>query len=65
LLHKKSGSPGGPSGPNSLTSPRQNGNDGMTTPDKLTMRTDAAAELDRLTRGVKKEMDFSTPSSDC
>lgn len=62
LLHKKSGSP---SGPNSLTSPRTNGSDALTTPDKLAVRTDAAAELDRLTRSVKKEMDFSTPSSEC
>ncbi|XP_018562021.1 cytoplasmic dynein 1 light intermediate chain 2 isoform X2 [Anoplophora glabripennis] len=46
LLHKKTGSPGGviagkPSGSESLT-------------DKVTMRSDAAAELDRLARGAKK-----------
>lgn len=74
LLHKKSGSPGGPgtpSGPNSLNNsgansltPRTNGNDGMVSPDKLSMRTDAAAELDRLARSVKKELD-ATPTSDC
>jgi dynein light intermediate chain 1, cytosolic len=71
LLHKKSGSPGTPSGPNSLSSgansltPRTNGNDGMVSPDKVSMRTDAAAELDRLARSVKKDLDFSTPTSEC
>lgn len=72
LLHKKSGSPGTPSGPNSLSSgansltPRTNGTgDGLVTPDKLSMRTDAAAELDRLARSVKKDLDFTTPTSEC
>lgn len=73
LLHKKSGAPGTPSGPNSLSggpnslSPRTNGTDGMTTPDKMAMRTDAAAELDRLARSVKKEVEFSptSPQSEC
>lgn len=74
LLHKKSGSPGTPSGPNSLssvgpnslTSPRTNGTDGMMTPDKTSMRTDAAAELDRLAKSVKKDLDFATPpTSEC
>lgn len=69
LLHKKSGTPGTPSGPNSLTgSPamnmtggRPNGTDSLITPDKIAMRTDAAAELDRLSRNVvKKDLDFST-----
>lgn len=61
LLHKKAGSPGGPA----TSSPRgsMNGLD-PNTPDKVMMRTDAAAELDRLSRSVKKEMDFQ-PSSDC
>lgn len=39
-----------------------NGSESMllTTPDKSTMRTDAAAELDRLTKDlVKKDLDFS------
>lgn len=37
----------------------------MGTPDKLAMRTDAAAELDRLARSVKKDLDFATPQSEC
>lgn len=62
LLHKKSGSPATP--PGSMTSPRSiNGTDIVMTPEKLAMRTDAAAELDRLARSVKKEMDFS--QSEC
>ena len=73
LLHKKSGSPGSPSGPNSLSSgansltPRTNGTDELVTPEKMAMRTDAAAELDRLVKSVnnvKKDLDF-TPSSEC
>lgn len=72
LLHKKSGSPGTPSGPNSLSSgapsltPRTNGSEegDMVTPEKIAMRTDAAAELDRLVKSVKKEVDFS-PQSEC
>jgi dynein light intermediate chain 1 len=44
--------------------PRANGTDGFMTPDKLSMRTDAAAELDRLARSVKKDLDF-TPTSEC
>jgi dynein light intermediate chain 1, cytosolic len=73
LLHKKSGSPGTPSGPNSLSSgansltPRTNGTDGdlTMTPDKALMRTDAAAELDRLAKSVKKDLDFVAPTSEC
>lgn len=62
LLHKKSGSPATP--PGSMNSPRTtNGTDGVMTPEKLAVRTDAAAELDRLARSVKKEMDFS--QSEC
>jgi dynein light intermediate chain 1, cytosolic len=60
LLHKKSGSPGGP---NSLTgtpnTPRANGTDSLT--NNMSMRMDAAAELDRLS---KKDLDL-TPSSEC
>ncbi|XP_037936250.1 cytoplasmic dynein 1 light intermediate chain 1 [Teleopsis dalmanni] len=61
LLHKKSGSPGTP--PVAASSPRMNGSDMHLTPEKLAVRTDAAAELDRLSRSVKKEMDFS--QSEC
>lgn len=64
LLHKKSGSTGGP---NSLTSTpilnRTNGSESLT-PDRMAMRTDAAAELDRLSKSVKKDLDF-TPTSEC
>lgn len=63
LLHKKSERT--PGGPNSLTSTpilnRSNGTDGIT-PDRMTMRTDAAAELDRLSKSVKKDLDFAPPS---
>lgn len=64
LLNKKAGAPGTPGNMSATGSPRTPTN-GMTdvTPDKNSMRTDAAAELDRLTRSVKKEMDFS--QSDC
>jgi dynein light intermediate chain 1 len=37
----------------------------MVTPEKLSMRTDAAAELDRLAKSVKKDLDFTTPTSEC
>lgn len=60
LLHKKSGSPGAPQGP--VGSPRANGTD-CASPDKITVRTDAAAELDRLARSVKKDVDLT--QSDC
>lgn len=33
--------------------------------EKLSMRTDAAMELDRLTRSVKKDLDFGSAQSDC
>lgn len=63
LLNKKTtGSPASPS----MGSPRSmNG----TTPgsadlqDKNSIRTDAAAELDRITRSVKKDIDFT--QTDC
>ncbi|XP_055843436.1 cytoplasmic dynein 1 light intermediate chain 1 [Episyrphus balteatus] len=62
LLHKKSGSPATP--PGTLNSPRTaNGTDVSITPEKFSVRTDAAAELDRLARSVKKDIDFS--QSDC
>ncbi|XP_055609006.1 cytoplasmic dynein 1 light intermediate chain 1 isoform X2 [Uranotaenia lowii] len=67
LLHKKSGSPGGTPGmPGTGGSPRTtNGGDLVVSPsDKIAMRTDAAMELDRLTRSVKKDLDFSA-QSDC
>lgn len=65
LLHKKSGSPGTPSGPNSLTPRPSNGTDSpLLTPDKM-IRTAAESELDRLARNVvKKDLDFSA-QSDC
>lgn len=46
-------------------SPRSmNGTPGPTDiQDKNIIRTDAAAELDRLTRGVKKDVDFT--QTDC
>lgn len=59
LLHKKSSSP---STPGSNTA-RTSSNSDSSTSDKGAMRSDAAAELDRLTRNVKKEMEFS--QSDC
>ncbi|XP_044573467.1 cytoplasmic dynein 1 light intermediate chain 1 isoform X2 [Drosophila ananassae] len=67
LLHKKSGSPasGGPGGPGSPAGAARtaNGTDALMTPEKLAVRTDAAAELDRLSRSVKKEIDMS--QSEC
>lgn len=67
LLHKKSGSPGGagPGGPGSPAGAGRtaNGTDSLMTPEKLAVRTDAAAELDRLSRSVKKEIDLS--QSEC
>ncbi|XP_023032653.1 cytoplasmic dynein 1 light intermediate chain 1 isoform X1 [Drosophila willistoni] len=68
LLHKKSGSttpgggPGGPGSPGGVggTPRTSNGTDGLTmTPEKLAVRTDAAAELDRLSRSAKKDIDLS------
>lgn len=67
LLNKKTGSPGSPSSMGTVGgSPRTTLNG---TPDalqdKITVRNDAAAELERLTRTVstKKEMDFT--QTDC
>lgn len=63
LLHKKSGTPGsGGTPPNASSSPRMNGDGGLMTPEKLAVRTDAAAELDRLARSVKKDVDYSSQS---
>lgn len=62
LLTKKSGS-ASPGGISASGSPRPSANGLTETPDKNSARSDAAAELDRLTRSVKKEMDFS--QSDC
>lgn len=75
LLKKPASSPGsGGSGGSSLTnnpstplSSRTSTNgliDDQLTPDKISMRTDAAAELDRLTRSAKKDLDFTT-QTDC
>lgn len=63
LLHKKSGSPATP--PGVLSSPRStaNGSTESNTPDIMSVRTDAAAELDRLAKCVKKDIDFS--QSEC
>lgn len=63
LLTKKSGAPS-PGGINPGGSPRSNAN-GLTDspPHQNVARSDAAAELDRLTRSVKKDIDFS--QSDC
>lgn len=58
LLHKKSGSPAAPTGtpktPLSLDS----------SVDKAAMRSDAAAELDRLARGRKNSPESSAPNVD-
>lgn len=61
LLNKKTGSPGSP-GTVQSTSPRSM-NGIPDAQEKNTMRTDAAAELDRLSRTVKKEIDFT--QTDC
>lgn len=76
LLNKKTGSPGSPAslgsggGGPAGGSPRGGALNGGGTPpeslmqDKMSVRNDAAAELERLTRNAaKKEMDFS--QSDC
>lgn len=62
LLSKKANAPGSPGGVPG--SPRQS-NGVESTPDRNTMRTDAAAELDRLTRSVKKEDDELSSQSEC
>ncbi|KAJ8980404.1 hypothetical protein NQ317_009399 [Molorchus minor] len=54
LLHKKTGSP-------AVAGAKTPGNDSLT--DKVTMRSDAAAELDRLARGGKKPGPGSSPSA--
>lgn len=41
------------------------GTDLVSASEKLSMRTDAAMELDRLTRSVKKDLDFGSAQSDC
>lgn len=60
LLLKKSGTPGNPGTPGAGTTPRAPNGLENVTPEKITMRT---AELERLSRSLKKEMDFS--QSDC
>lgn len=56
LLSKKANVPGSPGGPSGSPRPSTNGV-GETTPDRNTMRTDAAAELDRLARSVQRSED--------
>lgn len=59
LLSKKANVPGSPGGPTGSPRPSTNGV-GETTPDRSSVRTDAAAELERLARSVQKsEEDFS------
>nr|CAI5863434.1 unnamed protein product [Callosobruchus analis] len=54
LLYKKTGSPGGMTSPGGPMAGKSPGPESL--PDKATMRSDAAAELDRLARsGAKKE----------
>lgn len=65
LLHKKSGSPAAASLAGTGVSPRAtNGGDMVTASEKISMRTDAAMELDRLARSVKKDLDFPA-QTDC
>lgn len=59
LLSKKSNTPGSPG---SVSSARPTNGLNDSTPEK-NARTDAAAELDRLARSVKKDVDFN--QSDC
>lgn len=61
LLNKKAGAPGG--SPNAPGASPRSMNGTVDISDKTAMRSDAAAELDRLTRNVKKEMDFT--QTDC
>lgn len=63
LLSKKANAPGSPGG-GMPGSPRPSNGAGDLTPDRNTMRTDAAAELDRLTRSVKKD-DDELSQSEC
>lgn len=69
LLSKKANTPGSPGGGSggggggAPGSPRPSTNGvGETTPDRNAMRSDAAAELDRLTRSVKKDEEDFTQS---
>ena len=67
LLSKKANTPGSPGGGGgnggAPGSPRPSTNGvGETTPDRNAMRSDAAAELDRLTRSVKKDEEDFTQS---
>lgn len=62
LLSKKANAPGSPGSVGG--SPRPANGVGEGTPDRNTMRTDAAAELDRLTRSVKKD-DEELSQSEC
>lgn len=68
LLHKKSGSPAAASlAGGTGVSPRATNGAGdalVTASEKISMRTDAAMELDRLTRSVKKDLDFPA-QTDC
>lgn len=71
LLHKKSGSPaaaaslaGGGTGVSPRATNGGPGGDLVTASEKISMRTDAAMELDRLARSVKKDLDFP-PQTDC
>lgn len=59
LLSKKANVPGSPGGATGSPRPSTNGV-GESTPDRSSVRTDAAAELERLARSVQKsEEDFS------
>lgn len=67
LLHKKSGSsPGSTLGPSSPKPGTLGAGGDANTPDKATVRSDAAAELDRLARGTKKPTPtIDLNASDC
>lgn len=66
LLYKKTGTPGGAIGPGSPRSPAAPDAPLSPTPptDKAAVRSDAAAELDRLTR-AKKLPTIDLNASDC
>lgn len=67
LLHKKTGSPGGSLNSTGGSPRAQNGpgsESGGNGPSGISVRTDAAAELDRLTRSVQRS-DVEYQSSDC
>ncbi|XP_058059179.1 cytoplasmic dynein 1 light intermediate chain 1-like [Anopheles bellator] len=61
LLHKKSISPG----PTSVVASPRTTSDEVPTSDEISIRTEAALELDRLARSVNKDFDPSTVQSDC